>query len=142
MLQQSSLDDLELDVLDVERLLGLASRRLVKGKLLLLLNELNQVRAPLSIYSAPLQMCVLCGAVRSLVWRAVSAARLRRPASCPKAKAGQEACILLGLWCCAAQAASRDNADLVCFKRLSTSFACCICVAGPWHGEGSQLTKK
>ena len=53
MLQQSSLDDLELDVLDVERLLGLASRRLVKGKLLLLLNELNQVRAPLSIYCAP-----------------------------------------------------------------------------------------
>ena len=99
MLQQSSLDDLELDVLDVERLLGLASRRLVKGKLLLLLNELNQVRAPLSTYSAPPPpMCVLCGAVRALVWHAVSAASLRRPASSPKAKAGQESRIWLGLW--------------------------------------------
>ena len=98
MLQQSSLDDLELDVLDVERLLGLASRRLVKGKLLLLLNELNQVRARLSICLCPCPDVVLCGAVRALVWHAVSAASLRRPASCPKAKAGQEARIWLGLW--------------------------------------------
>ncbi|KAK9831538.1 hypothetical protein WJX81_006941 [Elliptochloris bilobata] len=40
----SDMDELELDVGEVERLLGQTSRRIVKGRLLLLLNELNEVK--------------------------------------------------------------------------------------------------
>lgn len=127
MLQQSSLDDLELDVLDVERLVGLASRRLVKGKLLLLLNDLNQARAPLSIYSTPPPMwwrrsAGLCG-----LWYGM---RFPRPACGVRhvRRQRQEARIWLGLWCCAAQAASSDSAELVYPAKLLPSF---ICVAVP-----------
>lgn len=135
MLQQSSLDDLELDVLDVERLLGLASRRLLKGKLLLLLNDLNQVLALPAIYSTRPPIRERRSAGLWGLWCGMCFPRPAPGGRHPVRRQMQDrnTRIRLGLRC-HLRGTSSDSLPLSSYVQ---NYGCLrMSVAGPWHGRG------